>query len=262
MNKRRKGNKKGIMALVLGFCMLFGTVLTAQAEDTEFNVVIEDEFYYESEWDFDKWLDDEITPVKKSERVLTGKSGETVKITPLDGYKFVHGDSDDDTKGYKFGDAMLNDGHYNATYDMSCILVYVIEGDGESDHKPSGSHTSSYERGLKYSAQAKIVKTYSTLTNPGIDGNGHPLIYSTFVKEMPNQIASAPENGTVTFGNPTYDTLPGTVMEALKERPDVSLVFEFNYDGSARKITIPAGKADTNGYDYYGPALLLDLYGE
>lgn len=263
MNKRRKRNKKGIVALALSFCMLFGTMLTVQAKDYSYRDIVAPNGVTGG--------DVELPTLQTGDRILADPNDDIVlnylKATLNTETGFYENEEKITSVTVKAGSGSVEilEGKWKvvgvAGYDID---MYLISGEdsGSEEGSRKSSHTSSYERGLKYAAQQKVVKSYSTLTNPGIDGNGHPLIYSTFVKEMPNQIAAAPENGTVTFGNPTYNTLPGTVMEALQERPDVTLIFEFNYEGSARKITIPAGKADTNGYEYYGPALLINLYGE
>lgn len=98
------------------------------------------------------------------------------------------------------------------------------------------------------------VVTPSTLKNPGtmqgicIDhGDTSPvkaLDFSTLMKDMEKQIKAAPENTTLTAANPACNALSKEVMEDLRERGDVTFVFQFMYEDEKVQITIPAGQAD------------------
>lgn len=64
------------------------------------------------------------------------------------------------------------------------------------------------------------------------------------MKDMEKQIKAAPENTTLTAANPACNALSKEVMEDLRERGDVTFVFQFMYEDEEVQITIPAGQAD------------------
>lgn len=57
-------------------------------------------------------------------------------------------------------------------------------------------------------------------------------------------------------------TMPKGVVESLKKNPYVAVEMNFDYNGISRRVVIPAGCVIDLGYDWYGPELLLGLYGD
>lgn len=57
-------------------------------------------------------------------------------------------------------------------------------------------------------------------------------------------------------------TMPKGVVESMKKNPYVAVEMNFDYNGISRRVVIPAGCVIDLGYDYYGPELLLGLYGD
>lgn len=74
-------------------------------------------------------------------------------------------------------------------------------------------------------------------------------------------IADAPEGGTLVIEDPVLRCLSAKMVEALLARPDLTLTIKFTDDGVDRMVTIPAGKAPTDGQAYYGYYYLGALYG-
>lgn len=74
-------------------------------------------------------------------------------------------------------------------------------------------------------------------------------------------IADAPEGGTLVIEDPILRCLSAKMVEALLARPDLTLTIKFTDDGVDRMVTIPAGKAPTDGQAYYGYYYLGALYG-
>ena len=75
-------------------------------------------------------------------------------------------------------------------------------------------------------------------------------------------IKNAEAGTTVTFDNHSWLCYPQYVLDALKEKGDVSLKTDFTYGGNNYSFTIPAGSDYTNleQADFYGFMYLLGAY--
>ncbi len=74
-----------------------------------------------------------------------------------------------------------------------------------------------------------------------------------FIGKVVSGITNAPENGTVTVDTQIWTCYNQEVIDALLQRPDVTLVTNYRYEHEDYTVTIPAGyEADTlldeNGY--------------
>ncbi|MCM1135147.1 MAG: hypothetical protein NC400_06170 [Clostridium sp.] len=74
-----------------------------------------------------------------------------------------------------------------------------------------------------------------------------------FIKNVLNDIENAPADGVVTVDTEVWTCYNKKVMEALLERPDVTLVTNYRYNHVDYTVTIPAGYdtstlLDENGY--------------
>lgn len=88
-----------------------------------------------------------------------------------------------------------------------------------------------------------------------------PISYLTYiVKKILSDIKNAPENGTVTISYKNLMCLSSIMIEALQARPDVTVNVQFTDKSGKHQFTIPAGKAPTDGADYYGFYYLERLY--
>ena len=75
-------------------------------------------------------------------------------------------------------------------------------------------------------------------------------------------IKNAEAGTTVTFDNKAWLCYPQGVLDALKEKGDVSLKTDFTYEGNSYSFTIPAGSDYTNleQADFYGFMYLLGAF--
>ena len=96
--------------------------------------------------------------------------------------------------------------------------------------------------------------------DPEYGGNMEEI--DNFIDEIVDTITEAQEGGTIVIEKEQgIHTLSNSMMKALLERGDVSLVLECTYKGVAYKIVIPAGKAVDNDIPWYGPLYLVSVYG-
>ena len=63
----------------------------------------------------------------------------------------------------------------------------------------------------------------------------------TFVQEYYDVVRNAPVNGTVSYDSGSLHTLSDRMLKYLSERSDVTVEVSFVYEGTAYKMTIPAG---------------------
>lgn len=63
----------------------------------------------------------------------------------------------------------------------------------------------------------------------------------TFVQEYYDMVRNAPANGTVSYDSGSLHTLSDKMLKYLSERSDVTVEISFVYEGTAYKMTIPAG---------------------
>lgn len=81
-------------------------------------------------------------------------------------------------------------------------------------------------------------------------------------KTLLASIKNAEAGTTVTFDNKAWLCYPQGVLDALKEKGDVSLKTDFTYEGNNYSFTIPAGSDYTNleQADFYGFMYLLGAF--
>lgn len=241
MHLNRKKRNVKITAVALCLCMLWG-VLTVQAKSYALNEISKG------------------MVLLGGDVIAIGSNNMTIC------YNMLSMSAEHDASGVIFDTAdgasemTIRSGAWKVTdynsHDYVMCLMPVEKGGGGSEEHYYSSWT---------------VVTPSTLKNPGtmqgicIDhGDTSPvkeLDFSTLMKDMEKQIKAAPENATLTFANPAYNALSKEVMEALRERGDVTFVFQFMYEDEEIQIRIPAGQADANGHEYYGPKFLKGTYG-
>ncbi|MBQ9989588.1 MAG: hypothetical protein IJP31_01395 [Lachnospiraceae bacterium] len=75
------------------------------------------------------------------------------------------------------------------------------------------------------------------------------------------EIGAVEANGVITIEDPYLRCLSDEMVEALLARPDVTAIIRFTDKGVDYELTIPAGKAPTDGQEWYGYYYLGSLYG-
>lgn len=89
-----------------------------------------------------------------------------------------------------------------------------------------------------------------------------PISYfNNVIYNVRNEIKNAPENGTVTIDNEFLRCFSDEMVEELIARPDLTVVVNFTDKGVNYSFTIPAGKAPTDGEEWYGYYYLGSVYG-
>lgn len=91
-----------------------------------------------------------------------------------------------------------------------------------------------------------------------------PISASTVIRsDLLTSIKNAEAGTTITFDKQAWLCYPQYVLDALKEKGDVSLKTDFTYEGVHYSFTIPAGSDYTNleQADFYGFMYLYGVFG-
>ncbi len=92
------------------------------------------------------------------------------------------------------------------------------------------------------------------------EGNDDREFWDEVIEEI--KAAQAAGGGSVTVPTGSgYNSIPNPVMQALVHNKNVSLDFEYDYEGTHYSITIPAGEAVDDDTEWYGPLWLYAHYG-
>lgn len=94
-----------------------------------------------------------------------------------------------------------------------------------------------------------------------VEAAQHISFFGAITKRIIKEIQEAPENGTVTVENQFLRCLTDEIIDALHKRSDVSLEIIFKEEEKTYQCLIPAGKAPTDGGEWYGYFYLGSLYG-
>lgn len=86
-------------------------------------------------------------------------------------------------------------------------------------------------------------------------------LYNNVIYNVTKDIKNAPENGTVTIENEFLRCFSDEMVEDILARPDVTVIVNFTDKGVNYSFTIPAGKAPTDGQEWYGYYYLGSVYG-
>ena len=132
----------------------------------------------------------------------------------------------------------------------SGVDVYYMSEQAAQDavaSAPNGTFTST--------TPTLVPKPASTSSNDSSDSRAN----ANFWEDVEEEIRDAASGEIVKVDARSFDRMPESVMEALRENPGVSLVVEWN---GGETITIPAGEARSPeaGRIYYPLSLLVELY--
>lgn len=89
-----------------------------------------------------------------------------------------------------------------------------------------------------------------------------PISYfNNITNNVMKEFKEAPNNGTITIDDEFLRCFSNEMVEELLARPDVTVIVNFTDKGVNYSFTIPAGKAPTDGQEWYGYYYLGSVYG-
>ncbi len=253
MNKKElKRRGKGLLALLLAFMMMFGSSMTVFAGNT-----------YE--------LDNSSIALNDGD-ILEG--GDTIKIISGDLIVTIDGSNTPGGKNvvlpaggkYQVDNFRVDrsiSGYYVTLSTISATPSGSTNDSNNKDTKsgnvsPELSEEEQYIARLRSEYWENHVHTFSWVTTreataeqDGIQENrcSCGLVQDTTVisagqvilQKFYDMVRNAPADGTVSYDSGSLHTISDKMLECLSERSDVAVEVSFVYQGTAYKMTIPAG---------------------
>ena len=103
-----------------------------------------------------------------------------------------------------------------------------------------------------------IAEANNTATAEGTDN-----AFGRYRDNVASEIANAKDGATVKISrDKNINALPNDIMQALYKKQTVVLELEYTFEGNEYTVTIPAGKAEDNAIEWYGPLYLQMRYGK
>lgn len=103
-----------------------------------------------------------------------------------------------------------------------------------------------------------IAEANNTATAEGTDN-----AFGRYRDNVASEIANAKDGATVKISrDKNINALPNDIMQALYKKQTVALELEYTFEGNEYTVTIPAGKAEDNAIEWYGPLYLQMRYGK
>ena len=87
--------------------------------------------------------------------------------------------------------------------------------------------------------------------------------FGRYRDNLTGEIANAKDGTTVKITrDKNINALPNDIMKALYKKQTVALELEYTFQGNEYTVTIPAGQAEDNAIEWYGPLYLQMRYGK
>lgn len=87
--------------------------------------------------------------------------------------------------------------------------------------------------------------------------------FERYRDNIASEITNAKDGATVKISrDKNINALPNDIMQALYKKQTVALELEYTFEGNEYTVTIPAGKAEDNAIEWYGPLYLQMRYGK
>ena len=106
-----------------------------------------------------------------------------------------------------------------------------------------------------------IAEAESTATAGSCGGTDDA--FGRYRDNLTSEIANAKDGTTVKITrDKNINALPNDIMKALYKKQTVALELEYTFEGNEYTVTIPAGQAEDNAIEWYGPLYLQMRYGK
>lgn len=151
-----------------------------------------------------------------------------------------------------------------AGMDPAKVVVYHFAADGSIDEiiDPEWYVDETSGRDSVYF----LVDHFSTFAIAEVETTGAEGTDNAFGRYRDNvasEIANAKDGATVKISrDKNINALPNDIMQALYKKQTVALELEYTFEGNEYTVTIPAGKAEDNAIEWYGPLYLQMRYGK
>lgn len=106
-----------------------------------------------------------------------------------------------------------------------------------------------------------IAEAENTAAATTTEGAGNA--FERYRDNIAREITDAKDGTTIKIRrDENINALPNDIMKALYKKQTVTLELEYTFEGKEYTVTIPAGKAEDNDIEWYGPLYLQMRYGK
>ena len=124
-----------------------------------------------------------------------------------------------------------------------------------------------YDKNFKQDSIVFVVDHFSTfaiseVASPATTSSTYNA-FQRYRDNLASEIANAKDGAIIKITrDKEINALPNDIMQALYKKQTVTLVMEYTYNDKEYTVTIPAGKAQDNAIEWYGPLYLQMYYGK
>ena len=124
-----------------------------------------------------------------------------------------------------------------------------------------------YDKNFKQDSIVFVVDHFSTFAiaeaKAVAAAEGSDNAFQRYRDNLASEIANAKDGAIIKITrDKEINALPNDIMQALYKKQTVALVMEYTYNDKEYTVTIPAGKAQDNSIEWYGPLYLQMYYGK
>ncbi len=152
--------------------------------------------------------------------------------------------------------------------DPAKVLIYHFNADGSIDeiidpvwYVDETSGRDSVYFVVDHFSTFAIAEAESTAATGSCGGTDN--VFARYRENLASEIANAKDGTTIKITrDQDINALPNDIMKALYKKQTVALELEYTFQGKDYTVTIPAGKAEDNAIEWYGPLYLQMRYGK
>lgn len=141
-------------------------------------------------------------------------------------------------------------------------IFHFVDGKVEAIEPKYDSSANTLTFAVSHFSTFAIAETDKKAANGDEEG---PSIsaFESYRENLCRQIADAKDGTTFKITrDKNINALPNDIMQALYKKQTVALQLEYVFEGKEYTVTIPAGKAENNEIQWYGPLYLQMRYGK
>lgn len=141
------------------------------------------------------------------------------------------------------------------------VIFHFVDGKQEEIKPIYNASANTLTFTVNHFSTFAIAEAETENTEAATAGSGSE--FEKYRDNIANEIANAKDGATVKISrDKNVNALPNDIMQALYKKQTVALELEYTFEGNEYTVTIPAGKAEDNAIEWYGPLYLQMRYGK
>lgn len=138
------------------------------------------------------------------------------------------------------------------------VIFHFVDGKLEEIKPIYNASANTLTFSVSHFSTFAIAEAENSVATEGSDN-----AFERYRDSIVNEIANAKDGATIKITrDKNINALPNDIMKALYKKQTVALELEYTFEGKEYTVTIPAGKAEDNAIEWYGPLYLQMRYGK